>query len=364
MKTVVCKAPYGKGGMGAHVAQIIEETRAQELLACYYCSGIRPGDEHIGHAVRSRLSEPLLRYTPVRFSPSWRHFLANDLFDRAVASMLHETTPVYAGFAGQFLRSARRAQSLGAQGLELHVATAHVRATRRKYASATKRYGIEGSWLGQAMIRKVVKEYEMADVIYVNSEYTRQSFLEEGVSDRKLRRTHLRPHPRFQPAPSRSEDGIFRVVYVGGITVTKGIPVLLEAFSRLSARKAELVLVGGWATRGMRRYIQAWMSRDRRIRIVSGDPLPHLQAADVYVHPTYQDGFGYAPLEALRCGVPVIVTEDTGMKEHVREGENGFTVPTGSWEAILNRLEYIHSHGLPYDPLASEIDVPSSAGPW
>jgi glycosyltransferase involved in cell wall biosynthesis len=46
-------------------------------------------------------------------------------------------------------------------------------------------------------------------------------------------------------------------------------------------------------------------------------------------------------MEALACGVPVIATEDTGMKEYIRPGENGFVVPTGNREAIRERLEWI-----------------------
>ena len=63
----------------------------------------------------------------------------------------------------------------------------------------------------------------------------------------------------------------------------------------------------------------------------------------VCVHPSFTDGFGLAPAEALACGVPVIVTEDTGMKELVEEGVNGYIVPTGSWEAILERLKHLRS---------------------
>jgi glycosyltransferase involved in cell wall biosynthesis len=66
-----------------------------------------------------------------------------------------------------------------------------------------------------------------------------------------------------------------------------------------------------------------------------------LQQADVYVHPSFEDGFAYAPMEALACKVPVIVTPDTGMKEYVQEGINGYVVPTGDWEAILERLEQL-----------------------
>ena len=76
-----------------------------------------------------------------------------------------------------------------------------------------------------------------------------------------------------------------------------------------------LKLVGGWGTRGMRRFVEDACAEDPRITAGPGDPLEHLRTASLCVHPAYEDGFAYAPAEALACGVPVIVSEDTGMKE-------------------------------------------------
>jgi len=66
----------------------------------------------------------------------------------------------------------------------------------------------------------------------------------------------------------------------------------------------------------------------------------------VFVHPSYEDGFGYAPAEALACGTPVVVTADTGMNEHVRDGINGFIVPTGRADALLDRLQAVAARPL------------------
>jgi glycosyltransferase involved in cell wall biosynthesis len=74
------------------------------------------------------------------------------------------------------------------------------------------------------------------------------------------------------------------------------------------------------------------------LQIAPGDPLPHLRRADVLVHPSFEDGFGYAPMEALACGVPVIVTDQTGMKEHVRAGANGSIIPAGDVRQIVEAL--------------------------
>ena len=69
-----------------------------------------------------------------------------------------------------------------------------------------------------------------------------------------------------------------------------------------------------------------------------GDPLEVLRRAHVFVHPSFEDGFGYAPMEALAVGVPVIVTDQTGMAEYVQEGVNGSVVPAGDVEALAERL--------------------------
>jgi glycosyltransferase involved in cell wall biosynthesis len=210
---------------------------------------------------------------------------------------------------------------------------------------AEQTWGISSSWLNEAQYKKTMAEYERADRIFVHSEYTRQSFLDAGIPAAKLQRTHLRPAPRFQPWTTRPNDGIFRVAYVGRVDVTKGIPVLLKAFSSLPG-PVELTVVGGWPTRQMKHFWAPWLEGTTNIHFAPGDPLPVLQAADVFVHPSYEDGFGYAPMEAMACGVPVIVTEDTGMKEYITEGINGYVVPTGDIDALRDRLDHLRRNPL------------------
>src|SRR5208283_3463120 len=116
-------------------------------------------------------------------------------------------------------------------------------------------------------------------------------------------------------------------------------PLLIDAVRRLPHADMRLLLVGGWETRGMRRFIENACADDRRISVRPGDPLPHLQAARLYVHPTYADGFAYAPVEAMACGVPVIVSEDTGMKGLIDPGRNGLILATGDLGALTEAID-------------------------
>ncbi|MFQ5571825.1 MAG: glycosyltransferase family 4 protein [Rhodothermales bacterium] len=329
----------------------MEKTRNQGLLAGYYAYSTKASDTDKGVAISNRPFRLLARYSPLRYSPGMTNYIIGELFDRRVATLLKSGPDAHIGFGGKTLHTFRRARKLGTQRLELVAANSHVNNVRRKHALGIHRYPLEESWLNEAQHRKTLREYALADLIYVASEYTRRSFLNEGIPESKLQRVYYETNPRFHPPTTRPDDGIFRVVYVGSVTVMKGIPVLLEAFARLPFRQAELTLVGSPRSRDMRRYLQHEMATDPRIRLRPGDPLPHLHRADVCVHPTFEDGFAYAPMEALACGVPVIVTEDTGMKEYVEEGSNGFIIPTGDVEALVEHLVYLREHML---------DVPST----
>jgi glycosyltransferase involved in cell wall biosynthesis len=342
MRVIACNSPYGQGGVGQHFAQLVEESRAQGMLAQYYAPVLKSGSDVKGRKLKGRWwQEWVVKYTPVRFSPGWRSALNNAFFDWQLAATLETPAERLMGFVGKSLHSFQRARDLGFDHLELVAANSHVHNVKRLHNWAREQHGISDSWLNGAQIRKTLREYEAADTIYVHSDYTRQSFVEAGIPSEKLERTYLRVHPRFQPPEQRPDDGTFRIVYVGRVEATKGIPLLLEAFSGLSIPNKTLTLVGGWSTRRMRKYMEEWL-KDDRVRMAPGDPVPHLHEADVFVHPTYEDGFGYAPMEALACGVPVIATEDTGMKEYVQEGKNGYVVPTGRVEPIRERLEHLY----------------------
>jgi glycosyltransferase involved in cell wall biosynthesis len=337
MRILACNSPYGQGGTGQHFAQLVEETRAEGLLQSYFCSQPKRDDD-AGRVLRTPWWQRFLtNYTPVRYSPSWKSYLGNEVFDWQVARALDSPVNRFMGFAGKSLTAFRQARILGADRLELVAATSHILNVRAQHRHAQEAHG-GTHWLHDREVDKTLEEYEWADRIYVHSEYVRHSFEKAGVNPDKLVRTYLRVAPRFAPPAERPADGVFRVVYVGRLDFTKGVPLLRHAFEAIPHTPKELTIVGGWGTRSMRQYIEPWVAAEDRVILAPGDPLPHLQRSDVLVHPSYQDGFGYAPMEALACGTPVIVTSDTGMKEYVNEGVNGYVIPTGSADALVDRL--------------------------
>ncbi len=295
-------------------------------------------------AVRHRLGIPylqgLLSRAPIPVSPGvrTRAFMAE--FDAYAARRLPDAEHLIA-FNGQALTQFHAAKRARYESIALVSANSHLRRVIRQHARAHEQYPLEGSWASR-LVGRNVNEYELADRIYVGSRYTRDSFVEEGFDEERLALFPFTPDPRFKPPATPLATQTFEIVYTGSLAVHKGVPLLIDAVRRLPDPDIRLRLVGSWGTRGMRRFTQAACAADGRISVNPGDPLPHLHSASLCVHPAYEDGFGYAPAEALACGVPLLVSEDTGMKDLVASPDQGLVLPTGDLPALSEAIQAAH----------------------
>lgn len=105
-------------------------------------------------------------------------------------------------------------------------------------------------------------------------------------------------------------DNDFVALMVARNPIRKGLPTVLEAMKHLPDHY-KLVVVGSTpATREFIHGAAGYPELAHRIRLIP--PTPHVsvyyQLAQIYVHPTRNDSFGMAPLEALSYGLPVIIS--------------------------------------------------------
>ncbi len=337
---VSCSAPPGAGGLGRHAREIAQALERGGEPALPIAGG--------GEAVKRPLTA-LLRGL-VRRSPQWRAFTDVVAYDRYAARRLPPAEHLIA-FNGEAAAQFAAARAAGYASLSLVAANSHMRNVIARHREACRRYPIEHAY-SERLLARNLREYEQAETIYYASGYIRDTFLAEGFAPERLVRFPLTPDPRFTPRQARLQTPSFEVVYIGALTVAKGVPLLIDAVSRLPYEDLRLTLVGGWGTRGMRRFVQRACALDARIEVSPGDPLPHLRRAHVCVHATWEDGFAYAPAEALAAGVPVIVSEDTGMKELIGPGGAGgpgLVLPTGDLSALVSALDAAYRRERPYD---------------
>jgi glycosyltransferase involved in cell wall biosynthesis len=319
------------------IADAVDRRGPQAICMCGVALGhMSPSTSAAHHELRvSGATTSLAKLT--RYSPAWANLRRSVAFDGYAARRLPRAQHLIA-FNGQALKQLTAAKGAGYQSASVLAANPHLGRVVRQHAKAHRQYPLEGSWATR-LLRRNVKEYERADRIYVASRYTWDSFLEEGCPEDLLSLFPFVPDPRYEPEELAPPSETFAVGFIGRLSVAKGVPLLIDAVRRLAHDDLRLVLVGGWSSRGMRRFLQDAVAQDSRISIGPGDPLPHLRRARLCAHPTYEDGFGYAPAEAMACGVPVLVSEDTGMKELIEPGVTGQILPTGDLSALTEAID-------------------------
>ncbi len=188
-------------------------------------------------------------------------------------------------------------------------------------------------------------EHMLADRILVGSGYCRDSLMEEGVEPEKI---VVNPYGIENTSAAEGSwaardcfNRPLRFVFLGFLSLRKGVPLLLEAWQKAGLRDAELVLAGG--VRDEHRKLLPQTGNVRYAGFVPRSNVPRFLAEhDVYVLPSYSEGFPISMLEALSAGLPVITTEVGA--DAVDGGKNGFVVPLGDVDVLVERLRWFSAN--------------------
>ena len=149
----------------------------------------------------------------------------------------------------------------------------------------------------------------------------------------------------LEQAEKYRKEEVVTFCFVGRIVRDKGINELVSAFQRLHQAypNTRLVLVGPFEeqldpvlpeTRQMIEQHTAieWMGWQDDIR-------PFLAASEVFVFPSYREGFPNVVLQAGAMGLPCIVTDINGSNEIISEGINGCIIPSQNEQALYEAME-------------------------
>jgi len=155
----------------------------------------------------------------------------------------------------------------------------------------------------------------------------------------------------FKPAADANAKHLFKqklhlpnnttiLLTAGGSAKVKGLPFLLQSLRELN--RPDIVLLVAGPRGGDHHLLTTHKSPVINVKYLGLLDRQRLrlayQAADVYLHLSRYESFGLAPLEAMACGCPVIVSDTVGMQELLRNGTNGCTVSYGDIQALKTEL--------------------------
>lgn len=132
--------------------------------------------------------------------------------------------------------------------------------------------------------------------------------------------------------------------FVGRITRDKGVNELLTAFKKLSEQYDDVYLMMVGATENdssVNEELFSWAKNSNQVVFTGYTNVveQYLSAMDVYILPSYREGFGMGVVEAEAMGVPVIVTDIPGPVDAMVKDETGEIVEKKDIEMLFDTMK-------------------------
>ena len=188
-------------------------------------------------------------------------------------------------------------------------------------------------WLHERRLR----DLERADVILVPSDHIAETLARHGTPGERI---HVIPYAadtrRFAPLADKRHGASCTFLFAGGITQRKGIKYLLEAWRQVRRPGWKLQLLG--ALPSDPGPLVDYLGEVEHLGRMAHSEMPaKMAAADVFVFPSLFEGSAVVTYEALACGLPCLVTPESGSV--VRDGVDGFVIPSSDIEALARSME-------------------------
>lgn len=279
-----------------------------------------------------------LGWTKVTAELEW---LTIDSFDRWVAKRL-EPADVVVALSGYGLYTRRAAKKMGALTVCDRGST-HICTTNEILAEEYGRHSIPYCGISKRLMDKELQEYAEADLITIPSTFVYKTFIRNGVPAGKLRKVPYGVDlSLFRPMPKK--DAVFRVIYVGQMTLRKGLPYLLEALCPLKIPRFDFVLIGTMSAE-IKPFFNKYQGRFRYLGALPRSELAYYYSqSSVFVIASVEEGLALVQAQAMSCGLPVVATTNTGAEDLFTNGIEGFVVPIRDVASIRERILHLYEH--------------------
>ena len=267
------------------------------------------------------------------------------IFDWITSKTMRECD-IFHGWATFSLLSGRKQKEEGGVFI-LDRACPHVKFQENLLVEESSNLGIEYSPVSNGFMDRMLEEYYIADKIVVPSQYTYDSFVENGFNKDKLFLAPVDVNFIFSGVKKKSNIGnSFTVGSVGGNVLRKGFIYLLEAWEHLSIPNSKLLLKT--SKNELKKHPILWDKIKNNPTVEVVGYVENIEEfylrCDVFCLPSIDEGFGMVVLESMACGTPVIATCNVGSSSFIVDGENGYIIPIRDSDSIANKIEFLYKN--------------------
>jgi len=278
--------------------------------------------------------------------PHWFKWGFENLAATTFAAWVARNLPpcdLYVGLSGSGFTAGKVAQKRGAKYI-CDRGSSHTREQNELLREEHALWGAPYKGTDPRDMAREEAEYAQADAITVPSKFVLNSFVKRGVSPGKLR---LLPYGvnlgKFHPVAAPAEDR-FDVLFVGGMSLRKGVQYLVQAYKKVKHPKKSLTFVGAPSQSLMEMLSSKglWPEDARVLGHIPQHELKNLMSrSHVLVLPSIEEGLAMVQAQAMACGCPVVASFNTGCEDLFADGVEGFAVPIRSVEALVDRMQLL-----------------------
>lgn len=198
-----------------------------------------------------------------------------------------------------------------------------------------------GGYIPEDLLKKAeYHEWQVADLITVGSTFVANGLIECGVPPEKINVIPSGVDLTKFNVPSREKfDGKrpIRVLFVGRVSIMKGVPYLLNALKLLGSNRVEARFIGEISI--CLEKLETFADVAYFLgKIPRSDIVKHYAWADVFCFPSITEGSASVTYEALATGLPVITTVNSGSL--VNHGFDGYIIDIKNVASIKNALNH------------------------
>jgi glycosyltransferase involved in cell wall biosynthesis len=195
------------------------------------------------------------------------------------------------------------------------------------------------------VLRREEEEYQLATQLLCPSEFTLQTFLDQGFS-----RSHLVRHfygyddkVYYPGAFSGTADRGLTMLFVGVCAVRKGLHFALEAWQRSTAsQRGRFLIAGEFLPSYAEKLAPLLKSPGVQVLGHRNDIADLMRKSDILVLPSIEEGFGLVCTEAMASGcVPLVSDACTDLCQH---GKNALVHRVGDVEALTHHISLLHEN--------------------
>lgn len=193
----------------------------------------------------------------------------------------------------------------------------------------------------------VLKDCLEADRILVNSEYVKDSFVDNGFRSKDIDVIHLGIRKDFIGLKKTyANTNTIKLIFTGGFGRRKGAHLIVETVRKLIEMnyKFNFQIIGSIVNDF---DPPDWFRKHPDVRLTGFIPQDELKSylenSDLYVFPSYCEGSAQSVKEAMAVGLPVIATRESGCP--ISHGINGWIIPVDSSKSLLKAIVHLGEDG-------------------